>query len=68
MVQQTIVMKTSKGLMQRQSYYLGISGDSGKTWTYVDGLQMTEQGARQVLPPLPSTVKLPPPSEPKELK
>ena len=67
-VKQTIVTKTSKGLMQRESYYLGISSDAGKTWTFVDGIGMSDQGAKQVLPPLPSTVRLPPPSEPKELK
>lgn len=58
-VPQTVTMATPKGEMTNDSYLLGISDDAGKTWTFVDGSGINDQAIRQVLPPLPSTLKLP---------
>jgi hypothetical protein len=49
-----------------KSYLLGISGDGGKNWKFVDGAGMDKQEVRErVLPKLPPKLKLPAKEAPK---
>ena len=59
-----MVLKTPKAKVTVKSYFLAISSDKGKSWTYIDGSGLTDEMKGHVLPDLPSTVKLPAKQEP----
>jgi hypothetical protein len=49
-----------------KSYLLGISGDNGKSWKFVDGAGMDKKEIREkVLPKLPAKLQLPAKEQPK---
>ena len=56
----TTVAHTKTNRITDRAFYLAISDDSGKTWSYVDGVRLTEDVVRQAFvrgyngqPPLP---------------
>lgn len=55
----TVIAAPDK-VLRIDSYLLGISGDGGKTWKFVDGAGMKNVEFRQrILPPLPPGLVLP---------
>ena len=59
-----LVMKRPEGTMHQSSFLVGVSGDKGKSWRFVDGAGLDEDKVKSVLPKLPSQMKLPPREEP----
>lgn len=58
-------MAFPKGKLISKSYLLGISSDSGKSWTFVDGAGMANKAAMlKILPKLPAKLVLPAEVEP----
>jgi hypothetical protein len=48
------------GKLLGKSYFLGVSSDGGKTWTFADGAGVADKAFRdKVLPKLPASLKLP---------
>ena len=65
----TAEMKFSAGKIITNSYLLGISSDSGKSWKFVDGQGLADTNGRDsVLPPMPATLTLPIVGKPKIIK
>lgn len=65
----TAEMKFSAGKIITNSYLLGISSDSGKSWKFVDGQGLADTNGRDsVLPPMPATLTLPIVGKPKITK
>jgi hypothetical protein len=60
----TLVMKAPGGTLTVQGFMLGISGDMGKTWTFVDGAKADNEEFKKLLPNLPPALKLPKPEKP----
>ena len=52
-------MKTPTGKLKQKSYLLGVSGDGGRSWTFVDGSELNEERLRTVAPNVPKELKLP---------
>jgi hypothetical protein len=52
-----MVIKTAANTVTSPGFLLGISADSGKTWTFVDGSQAAQN--RQLLPKALQEIKLP---------
>lgn len=57
----TLEMKVPGGKATMKSFLLGISGDKGKTWTFVDGSKIGDDQklTKKLLPNLPEKLKLP---------
>jgi hypothetical protein len=65
----TTEMSATGGKILIASYFLGISPDEGKTWTFIDGNGLsTAEKRKQVLPKLPEELELPEPQEPRFIK
>jgi hypothetical protein len=56
-------MKAPGGRLLQKSFVIGVSGDAGKSWTFVNGDQQGEK-LKKVLPNLPEDLKLPKPEKP----
>jgi hypothetical protein len=54
-----VMFKSPKGIVRSKGFLIAISGDHGRTWTFVDGTNMTKENLAQLLPELPSDVPLP---------
>jgi hypothetical protein len=53
-------MSFPRGKLFGKSYFLGVSSDGGKTWTFADGAAVSGGRFRdKVLPKLPANLKLP---------
>lgn len=62
----SIVMKGAPGTITAEGYCVGVSGDAGKTWKYVNGGDRNgEKLIQQILPNLPKDLKLPAYKDPK---
>lgn len=61
----TQVLAVPKGKLHVAGHLLGVSSDAGKTWTFMDTVEMTPESVRQVLPDFNPELKLPPKTEPK---
>lgn len=59
-----IEMSAPGGKLIARSYLIGVSGDEGANWTFVDGSGKAEL-TKKILPDLPGTLKLPEPQQPK---
>lgn len=58
-------MTFPQGKIRVNTYLLGISDDSGKTWKFISGSSMENVKMRElVLPNLPASLKLPPKQKP----
>lgn len=57
----TLEIKVPNGRLTTKSFFLGISSDKGKTWTFVDGSGISNDRlkAKTLLPNLPTKLKLP---------
>jgi hypothetical protein len=56
----TLEMKAPGGKLTGKTYLLAISTDKGKTWAFVDGAGLQDEGLRKkALPNLPARLKLP---------
>lgn len=68
-VPQTVVLTAPDSKITQKSFLLAISEDSGATWTFLDAAGLNPETISQVVPELPSTIKLPqrvpPTKEPK---
>ncbi|HWE39689.1 MAG TPA: hypothetical protein VG406_24280 [Isosphaeraceae bacterium] len=67
-VPMTVVMtqtKPEKGTITTKGYLLGISGDDGKTWTFIDGAKLDSKSVKLFLPKFPDDFKLPEKPRPK---
>jgi hypothetical protein len=60
----TVVVKVPEAKLTGKSFLLGISADQGKTWSFIDGSQLTEETVKGLFPKFPSSLKLPEKSEP----
>lgn len=58
-VPQTIILDVKGDEWEQRSYLLGISKDSGKTWTFVDGAGINQEMREAILPDLPVNMQLP---------
>jgi hypothetical protein len=64
-----IEMTIPGGRSISRSFLLGVSPDSGKTWTFADGTGLQSQPDREkLLPKLPAALKLPAEQEPEVIK
>lgn len=63
-----LVLTTPQAKVEAKSYLLGISGDKGKTWKFVDGTGIDKNINDKLLPTLPSDLKLPAKEQPKITK
>jgi hypothetical protein len=62
----TVVLTGPKTTIESDSYLLGVSTDSGKTWTFADGAGLSNPVLRdKVFPSLPAALKLPEKKAPK---
>ncbi len=65
----TTEMTVPVGKIVVKSYLLGISPDSGKTWTFIDGNGLSTPEKRdQILPEMPEGFQLPEPQKPEIIK
>jgi hypothetical protein len=65
----TVEMAALGGRVVARSYLLGISGDGGKTWAFVDGSGLdTPEKRGKVLPKLPARLTLPEKQAPEFIK
>jgi hypothetical protein len=62
-------LKFPAGKILDNSYLLGISSDSGKSWKFLDGTSLQDEESRaKVLPKMPATLKLPKKGKPEIIK
>ena len=47
------------GRLKKKSYLVAVSTDEGRTWTFIDGANLTLEALKKVLPSVPDTIKLP---------
>ncbi len=64
LVPMTIHLTVPGGRLIQESFMLGISSDRGVKWTFVDGAKLNDPRAKDILPPLPADLTLPPRREP----
>jgi hypothetical protein len=64
LVPMTIVINTPEGKLVQESYMLALSSDRGRKWLFLDGAKLSDPRAKEVLPPLPPDLVLPPRREP----
>ena len=66
----TIEIAIPDGKLVSKTYLLGVSPDSGKTWTFVDGAGVAQFKDKldMILPKLPMNLKLPEAEKPKLIK
>ena len=64
-VPQKMRMKFTKGFITQSAFLLAVSDDSGATWKFVDGAQLTPEMVRAILPPALHQIKLPKVEAPK---
>jgi hypothetical protein len=55
----TVIVKMPAGKLTGKSFLVGISSDQGKTWSFADGAQMTEESIKTLFPKFPPSLKLP---------
>jgi hypothetical protein len=70
-VPMTVVMtvtKPQKGTITTRGYLLGISGDDGETWTFIDGAKLDSKSVKLFLPKFPDDFELPEKPRPKFVK
>jgi len=58
------VLAAPRGELHVAGHLLGVSSDGGKTWTFMDAVEMTPETVRQVLPDFNPELELPPKTEP----
>ena len=63
-----MVMKRPEGRFLVRSYLIGVSADSGRTWSFVDGARVTAENVRKVLPNFSARLTLPVVGPPEALK
>ena len=61
---ETIIMKTSRGLMSAKSNLLAISGDKGKSWTFMDLNQRAISSIKTLFPNFNKNLVIPQPTLP----
>jgi hypothetical protein len=54
-----ITMTVPGGRLKKKSYLIGISPDDGRTWTFVDGANLTADTVVKLLPGFPANWELP---------
>jgi hypothetical protein len=57
---ETIVMTSSKGRMAMHSNLLAVSGDGGKSWSFLDMNNSTADKVKQLIPNFNPALKIPP--------
>jgi Caspase domain len=55
----TVIVKIPAGKLTGKSFLVGISSDQGKTWSFADGAQMTEESIKTLFTKFPPSLKLP---------
>jgi hypothetical protein len=58
-VPSTTVVAIPKATLTLQTFLVGISPDAGRSWTFIDGTETTEQKLREMLPGFPAELALP---------
>ena len=66
-VPQTVAVKVPEGRLILKSYLLGVSADEGKTWRFVDGVELDRPKALSLFPDLAPGITLPKVGEPELL-
>jgi len=56
---QKMRIRLKNGVISQAAFLLAVSGDSGATWTFVDGAQLTPEIVKQILPKSLHGIKLP---------
>ncbi|TWR27287.1 hypothetical protein FPZ42_09715 [Mucilaginibacter achroorhodeus] len=67
LVPETIVMKTKQGRFQGTSNLLAVSGDQGKSWTFLDLNQGSIKAVDQIFPNFNHSLTIPQPQQPIKL-
>jgi hypothetical protein len=62
--QQVIEVAAKHGELHGMGHLIGVSSDSGKTWTFIDAAGATPETIRQVLPSYNPKLKVPPRTQP----
>lgn len=55
----TMKMKVPEGILIGKSFMLGISGDNGEHWTFVDGSALGEKGIKTLFPAAVGKLNIP---------
>jgi hypothetical protein len=58
-VPEHLLMKTPQGMLRSESFLVGVSGDNGRTWTFIDGAGTGNGQLEKVLPDFPKELQLP---------
>ena len=61
---ETITLKVPGGLLNKESYLIGVSFDQGTTWSFIEGENMQEETLKKILPELAGKLVLPVKKEP----
>ena len=56
---QTVGVKVPEGRLVLESYLLGISTDDGKSWRFIDGVELDRAAATELFPDLPAALTFP---------
>ncbi len=59
-----ISFKSPKGTVRWKGFLIAISADHGRSWTFVDGSELTKEEVAQILPNFPPQLSLPAPQQP----
>jgi hypothetical protein len=55
----TLSLSKTGEAIEKESFYIAVSSNGGKKWTFVDGGQLGTDNVKQILPDFPSGLKLP---------
>jgi hypothetical protein len=58
-VHTSVEMSVPRGKLTQKSFLIGISADKGKSWTFIDGVNLDAKKIKQILPRFPENTKLP---------
>jgi hypothetical protein len=56
---QRVTVRSPEGRLVQRSFLLGVLGDDGKTWKFVDGVKLDRATAERLFPDLPDELTLP---------
>jgi hypothetical protein len=59
----TLTLTKMKEEIKKESFYIAVSENGGKKWTFLDGSQLGTDTVKTFLPDFPSTLKLPTPKK-----
>jgi hypothetical protein len=64
LIPESVLMNVPGGILKSNSYLIGITGDKGKSWYFVDTSNITNANVRQILPNYNLSLKIPAKQDP----